>query len=86
MNIKVHIDRLILEGLPVNATDGPGVRGAVETELTRLLTSGGVSPALQRGAIPQVRAGSLQFSEHSAPDQLGQQIARCLYGGIGKAK
>ncbi len=86
MNIKLHIDRLILEGLPVGATDGPGVRSAVESELTRLLTIGGVSESLQSGAIPQIRADALRYSEHSDPKQLGQQIARSLYGGIGKAK
>jgi hypothetical protein len=86
MNIKLRIDRLILDGLPVSAEDGPGVRGAVELELTRLLTSGGVHESLQAGAMPQVRAEGLQYSAHSTPQQLGKQIARSLYGGIGKAK
>jgi hypothetical protein len=86
MNIKLHIDRLILEGLPVSATDGKTVRGAVESELTRLLTSGGVSESLHAGAIPQVRANGLQYSPHAGPEQLGRQIANSLYGGIGKAK
>ena len=86
MNIRLRIDRLILEGLPVGATDGPGVRSAVESELTRLLTSGGVSESLQPGAIPQLRADALHYSAHSGPKQLGKQIARSLYGGIGKAK
>lgn len=86
MNIRVRIGRLILEGLPLSVTDGPGVRRAVESELTRLLAGGGISTSLQSGAMPQVRADALQYSAHSDLKQLGKQIARSLYGGIGKAK
>lgn len=86
MNIKVHIDRLILAGLPVSATEGKVVRHAVESELARLLTSGGVSESLHAGPIPLIRANGFQYSPQAAPEQLGRQIAHSLSGGIGKAK
>jgi hypothetical protein len=86
VNIKLHIDHLILEGLPVSSAQGPRVRAAVESELTRLLAAGGLSPELRGGAVPRVRAGNLQFSAESSPAQLGKKIARSVYGGIGKAK
>ena len=37
MRINVHIERLILDGLPVTSLQGPEVGAAVETELARLL-------------------------------------------------
>jgi hypothetical protein len=83
MSIKLHIDRLILEGLPVSSAQGPRVRAAVEAELVRLLATGGLSPDLRAVAIPHVRAGNLQFSAESRPAQLGKEIARSVYGGIG---
>ena len=85
MNIKLRIDRLILEGLPVSSTEVPAVRAAVESELARLLATHGLSHEPQGGAIPQVRAGNLQLSAESSPAQLGKQIAQSVHGGIGKA-
>ena len=42
MNIRLHIERLILDGLPVNSVQSPQVKAAVEAELTRLLTADGL--------------------------------------------
>ena len=38
MNINLHIERLILDGLPITRQQGPHVQAAVEAELTRLLS------------------------------------------------
>ena len=86
MNVQLHIERLILDGLPVTAAQGPRVKAAMEAELTRLLVEGGLSHELGGGAIPQVRAGNLQFSPECSPVHLGKQIAQSAYGGIGKSK
>jgi hypothetical protein len=87
MNIRLHIERLILDGLPVTRAQGPRVKAALEAELTRMLVEGGgLSQELQRGVIPQVRAGNLPFTAESSPAQLGKQIAQSVYGGIGRAK
>ena len=37
MNINVHIERLVLEGLPVTDPDSPIVQAAIETELARIV-------------------------------------------------
>ncbi len=85
MNISVHIERLILEGLPVTNSEGPRLQAALEKELGRLLEAHGLSEELRRGgAVPRVRADALQLSQENPPDQLGQNIARAVYGGIGK--
>lgn len=85
MKINVHIERLILDGLPVTSAQGPQVQGALEKELARLLVGGGLSEELRGGiAVPRMRAGTLQLTAHNHPAGLGHGIARAVYGGIGK--
>ncbi len=85
MNINLHIERLILDGLPISTAQGALVRAAVEAELSRLLSDGGLHAGLQTGvALESVRAGALRLSADSTPKRLGQQIARSIYGGIGR--
>lgn len=85
VKIDVHIDRLILEGLPLTRHQGVLVQAAVERELARLLAAHGLSgKARTGGAAPQVNAGSFELREANHPSRLGQQIARSVYGGIDK--
>jgi len=86
MKINLHIERLILDGLPVASNQGPLVQAALEAELARLLGVNGLSRELRAGgAVPEVAAGPLQLTTESTPSKLGQQIAQAVYGGIGKA-
>ena len=45
MNIKLHIERLVLDGLPVTRSQGPLVQAAMEAELARLMAEGGLAGA-----------------------------------------
>lgn len=85
MNINLHIERLILDGLPLSPAHRAQVQAAVEAELSRLLTAGGLHHALQSGlAVPSLRADDLRLNADTHPTQLGQQIAQAVYGGIGQ--
>jgi hypothetical protein len=85
MNINLHIERLVLDGLPIEARHAALVRAAVEAELSHLLTSGGVAASLQSGGVlPRVQADALQLNANSSATQIGQQIAQSIYGGIGQ--
>lgn len=85
MNINLHIDRLVLDGLPIDHQDGPLVKAAVEVELSRLLTTNGLANSLLAGgAMPSAPAPGIQMARDSNPTRLGQQIGRAIYGGIGK--
>jgi hypothetical protein len=82
--IKVHIERLVLEGLPVERRHGPEVQAAVEAELSRLMSEGGLAPELASGgAVPLVRADGIR-SIGGNPAQIGRQIAKAVYGGMGR--
>jgi hypothetical protein len=83
MKIVLHIERLILDGLPLERRDAPTVQAAIETELTRLLASGGLSPSLMSGgALPAAQGGAIQLTNESTPTQLGTQIAQAVHGGL----
>ncbi len=87
MNINVHIERLILDGVPVAHRERPMLQAAVEAELARLLISEGLAPNLQAGsALPYVPGGSIQLASDGNPKTLGQQIAQAVYGGIGGSR
>jgi len=87
MNIRLHIDRLILDGLLVNSVQSPQVKAAVEAELTRLLTADGLNNEIRGGgAVPRVPANAFHLSQHDSPTRVGRQIAQSVYGGIGKTK
>lgn len=86
MNIKVHIERLVLDGLPVARHQAPLIQTAVEAELARLLVADGLAATLQSagGATPSVNAPGIRFTSDSSPAELGQKIARAVYRGIGR--
>jgi hypothetical protein len=85
MNIRLHIEQLVLDGLPVTRGQSAQVKAAVEAELGRLLSERGVSRELASGgALPGVDAPALRTSRGTSPTQLGTQIARSVYAGVGK--
>jgi hypothetical protein len=85
VNINLHIERLVLDGLNIGPGQRALVKSAVEAELSRLLTERGLSPGLQGGgAIACLRANPVQISGNTNPSGLGEQIAGAVYGGIGK--
>jgi hypothetical protein len=84
MTIRIHIERLVLDGMPVQRHEGPLVQQAAETELARLLMEGGLSAELASGgAYPEVRAGDMN-TIGTNPREIGKGIARAVYGGIGR--
>lgn len=85
MNVNLHIERLVLEGLRLAPGGHLLVRAAAEAELSRLLAEGGVSQALlSGGAVPRINAGDIRVAGDADARSLGRQIAQSVYGGIGK--
>ena len=83
MNINLNIERLVLEGVGVAPGDEAILRAAAEAELSRLLTSGGLSPALSAGGdAARVPGGEVRLAEGGEARQLGVQVARAVYEGV----
>lgn len=86
-NIQLHIERLVLDGLPIDRAQAPAIQAAVEAELSRLLTIQGLSAELQAGgAVPALSANAIQLSSNTSARQLGAQIAQSIYGGMSNTR
>jgi hypothetical protein len=85
VNVKLHIDRLVLDGIAVEPSQRPILQAALEAELGRLLAEGGVGESWAAGgAVPSLKADGFQMNSERNPAQLGRQIAGAVYGGLGK--
>ena len=83
MNINLHIERLVLDGVNIAPGQKHLLQSIVTSELTRMLTDGGLSPSLAQGvALPRISAEGIHRTDNN-PTHLGQQIAQSVYGGIG---
>jgi hypothetical protein len=84
MNISVHIERLVLDGLSLPRRDRARLQIAVEEELARLLVSGSLASDLRSpGLLSSVTGGTVEVPSDEAPHLLGKRIAQAIYRGIG---
>lgn len=82
MNINLHIERLVLDGVALERGHEPLLRAAVEAEMTRLITDGGANDLMSAGAVPRLTAPGIETAGDGDVARLGRQIARSVYGGI----
>lgn len=82
MKINVHIERLLLEGVPA---DHPRlVQRALEQELTRRLIEGRLPSEFHRNAaVPYVDGGAIEIGRSLPAAKLGSRVAGAVYRGIG---
>jgi hypothetical protein len=78
MIINLHIEKLVLDGLPLGRSDGPLVQAAVQQELARLLANGNFTDSQMTAAA---RASAISLTDAS-PRGVGQRIAASLFEGI----
>ena len=90
MRIRVRIDRVILDGVPIAAAQAPSVRAAIESELGRLFVEQGLPGGLaggrpRGGATPSLRAPDTRIArEH--PAGTGRRIAGAVYQSLGTTR
>lgn len=83
MNIRLHIERLVLDGRWQGLNRAVLAR-AVERELTRLLASAAPDPGLAASAaVAELRGADLHQPAQQQLEALGTQIATALHGSIG---
>jgi hypothetical protein len=85
MTINVHIERLILEGLPPESHQGPLLQRELEADLVRLFAQRPFPANLLAGTpMPVLRADTVHLGASVAPQLWGRQIAQAVYGAIVK--
>jgi hypothetical protein len=84
MNISVHIERLVLDGLSLDARQASTIEAGIVRELHALLKAGGLAPDLVRGgALAALPDGSVRLAGNDAPGRTGGRIAGAIYAGLG---
>ncbi len=80
-NIELHIDELVLRGLPY--AQRRRIVAAIEVELTRLLGEQGLPETwAQGGTLPQIKIDTMHMADGAKPQAIGAQIARQVYGNL----
>lgn len=85
MNITLQIERLILNDLSLSPSQRARLQDIVEAELAHLLTTQGVPTPLQQGGTIAKLPAPIQVDPTMTPTQMGQQIARSIYEGMGRS-
>ncbi len=82
MNINLHIERLVLEGVNITADQHHMLQSTVTAELTRMLVEADLFSSFPQGAaVSHLSTGDIQLTGNN-PAQLGQSIAQSVYGGL----
>ena len=81
MNINLHVERLVLDGLSMTNADDAAIQGAVESELVRLLSEESL-PRMSGGAVKNISGGEIQLGTENDPARTGQQIARVVHAAL----
>lgn len=79
MKIEVVIDRLVLDGLPIDAAQAHTLRAALETQLAGLFAAR-IHPMPHAASVPSLRAAPVRFSSDTA--QTGADIARSVHAAL----
>jgi hypothetical protein len=81
MKVELHIDELILEGVP--AFQREQVAAAIEQALTALVIEHGVPPGWQQGG--SLAALTQEIKPGSRTDVIGRQVAQAILGNANVA-
>ena len=84
MKVRLHIERLVIEGIDLPSDRVPAFRSALSGELGRLIAERGVDATLHSGGrVPSVTAAAVEVPHGGqSPRRLGEAIARSVHGGL----
>lgn len=79
-NVEIHIEELILRGMPPGSKRG--LAEAIEAEVRRLIEVGGLPPGWENaGGSLRLPGGRFEVDAKSKPAAIGAEVARGLHGG-----
>lgn len=83
MNINLHIERLVLDGVSVEPHQRAELKAAVKSELGRLLVLTGIGSGVQlSNSLRAVSGGLISIESNNEPSHIGQKVAGAVYRGI----
>lgn len=82
MKVHLHIERLIVDGLPISTAQGALLKAALSSELARLFETQHWNEQLKSESLPQLRGDSFAHRAEDSPRQLGNKIAAAIHGSV----
>jgi len=79
--VQLHIERIVLDGVPLSQAEAGQLRGALQTELARLLAAGPQVPWTD-AALHSVRAPAIAVGTAVHPLELGRAIAHSVHASL----
>lgn len=83
--VTLHIERIVLDGLPLGAAQAAQLQAALQGELARLLQRDAACAPFAGGAMPRLAAPALQVSMPVRPLELARAIAHSVYQSLGRS-
>lgn len=80
--VTLHIERVVIDGVPLTGVQAGQLRAALQVELSKLLQQDGSGLTLHGGALPGLTAPAIQVSAPLRPSDLGRDIARSVYASL----
>lgn len=85
MNIELHIERLVLDGIAIPPGHGEKLRDSISAELVSLLRDGGLaSSALSAGTTGCLRAAPVGLTVPGSAAELGKSLGGAIYEGLSR--
>lgn len=81
--IRIEVERLVLDGLALDAAGAEALRAAVGAELARLFEQRDGAVGIGGEATARLRAPAVQFAPDASPAAMGSQVAGAVYRSIG---
>jgi hypothetical protein len=83
MSIELHIERLVLEGMPLAHGQERQLRAALQRQLAALLSTDGAGDWLRgRGSVPGLQGAPMRLDRDAGAAQWGRRIAGSVFAGL----
>jgi hypothetical protein len=83
MNIELHIERLVVEGIPIAPAERALLHTAIHAELERLLRAEGLPGDLpRRGAVARAQAPPVVVPGRPDTLEMGRRLAVAIHEGL----
>lgn len=80
MNLRLHIEHLVLDGFDLTSAQAERLRRALGEELSRLLVQGGGIGT--GGGVQPAGAPTLAWTPGASPERLAAGLARAVYPSL----
>ena len=87
MNVHVHIDHLVVDGIATSHAELPDVSDALQSRLVEVLFERGLPGSVARLASSPVALAAMDAPpERASGSRIGSHVADALYGALSESR